>query len=330
MANANLGWEKTTQYNLGLDYAIINSRINGSIDVYKTKTSDLLMSMSIPSLTGYTSTYANVGKTEGWGIDLQINSTNIQTKDFSWSTNLTWSKDENNIEALANGNMEDVNNLWFVGKSIGVYYDYVYDGIWKTSEAEEATKYGRKPGQIKVKDLNDDGVIDANNDKKIIGSTRPDWSGGITNTFNLKNFELSFFIYSRWGGLFKSGALTLDGRYQQRKIDYWVADTNESAEYYSPGSNGESADTYSSSMNYQDGSFIKMRNISLGYNFTPKQLKKTGLSTLKIYAQCMNPFIIYKKCDYLDTDLSNYDNNTVSVGSATTIKGLVFGVNIGF
>lgn len=115
-----------------------------------------------------------------------------------------------------------------------------------------------------------------------------------------------------------------------RKLDYWIADVNEDAEYYSPGSNGEAADTYSSSMNYQDGSFIKVRNISLGYNFTPKQLKKVGLNNLKVYVQAMNPFTIYKACDWLDTDLLNYDNNTTTFGSATTLKSFVIGVNIGF
>lgn len=330
MANSELGWERTTQYNWGLDYSFLNSRINGSIDIYSTKTKDLLMAMSIPSLTGYTSTYANVGETEGWGIDLQLNTINVQTKDFTWATNITWSKDKSKIKALANGRIQDLSNAWFVGEEIGVYYDYVYDGIWKTSEAEEAAKYGRKPGQIKVKDLNDDGAIDANNDRQIVGTTRPEWSGGIMNTFNYKNFELSFFIYSRWGFTFRSGAVTLDGRYQMRKIDYWVKDTNENARYYSPGSNGEAADAYNSSMNYEDGSFIKMRNISFGYNFAPKHLKKLGINNLKVYGQLMNPFTIYSKCDYLDTDLSSYDNNTTSTGSATTIKGLVFGVNIGF
>ena len=83
-------------------------------------------------------------------------------------------------------------------------------------------------------------------------------------------------------------------------------------------------------MNYQDGSFIKVRNINLGYNFSQKQLKSIGFSSLKVYAQCMNPFMIYKKCDFLDTDLSSYDNNTVTTGSATTTRGLVFGVNVGF
>ena len=284
MANSELGWERTTQYNLGIDYGFFNNRLSGSIDAYKTKTNDLLLAMSIPSLTGYTSTYANVGKTSGWGIDLQVNAVPVETKDFTWNSTVTWSMDRNKIDELSNGRTEDVNNNWFVGEEIGVYYDYVYDGIWKTSEAEEAAVYGRKPGQIKVKDLNNDDKIDATNDRQIVGHVRP----------------------------------------------RWVAGTNENAEYYSPGSNGEAADTYSSSMGYQDGSYIKVRNISLGYNFTTKQLKNTGLSNLKVYVQAMNPFSIYKACDWLDTDLMNYDNNKKTFGSPTTIKSFVIGVNIGF
>lgn len=330
MANPKLKWERTTQYNAGIDYGFLKGRISGAIDVYKTKTDDLLLRMSIPSLTGYKATMANVGNTEGWGIDFQINTLNLNTKDFTWSTTFTWSKDRSKITALANGRKEDKSNRWFVGKEIGVYYDYVYDGIWKTSEAAEAAKYGRKPGQIKVKDLNHDDKIDANNDKKIVGSVRPKWTGGISNTFTYKNWELSCFIIARWGFTVPQGAETLNGRFQMRKIDYWVAGTNENAKYYSPGSNSEAADTYNSSMNYQDGSFIKMRNINLGYNFTKKQLNGLGINNLKVYTQLMNPFTIYSKCDWLDTDLLNYNNNTTTIGSPTTIKGVVFGINVGF
>lgn len=329
MANLDLGWERTTQYNIGLDYGFLDGRISGSIDYYTTNTTDLLMAMTIPSLTGYTSTYANVGETEGWGLDLQLTAIPVKTKDFTWTSTLTWSLDRNKIKALANGVTEDINNRWFVGEEIGVYYDYVYDGIWKTSEAEEAAKYGRKPGQIKVKDLDDSGTIDAN-DRQIVGKIRPRWSGGWTNTFTYKNFELSFFIYSRWKFTVPKGSETLGGVYMMRQLDYWVAGTNEDAEYYSPGSNGQAADTYASSMNYQDGSYIKMRNISLGYNFTPKQLKPLGLSSLKVYVQAMNPFTIYKKCDWLDTDLLSYDNNTTTYGSGTTIRSWVIGLNVGF
>jgi len=253
------------------------------------------------------------------------------TKDFQWTTNITYSMDRSEISELANGVKEDLNNGWFVGKQIGIAgYDYVYDGIWKTSEAEEAAKYNRKPGQIKVKDLDGDGKIDATHDRCIRGYLRPKWSGGMTNTFTYKDFELSFFMYARWGFMVRTGGLTLDGRFAQRKIDYWVANTNENAEYYAPGSNGEAADTYSSSMNYHDGSFIKMRNISFGYNIPKRYLDKLGIGALKLYVQALNPFMIYHRIKYLDTDLSSYDNNTVTSGSGVSTRSWVFGLNLSF
>ena len=332
MANSNLGWEKTKQWNVGLDYGFLNGRINGSIDYYHTKTTDLLLSTTIPSLTGYTSTIANVGETSGWGVDLQLTAIPVKTKDFTWTSTLTWTTDRNKIDKLNNGMTEDVNNRRFVGEEIGVYYDYVYDGIWKTSEAEEAAKYGRKPGQIKVKDIHPDGdekKIDAN-DRAIVGKVRPRWSGGWTNTFSYKGFELSFFMYARWKFTVAKGSETLGGMYMMRDLDYWIKDVNEDALYYSPGSNGAAADAYASSMNYQDGSYIKMRNISLGYNFPSAMIRPLGISNLKLYVQAMNPFTIYKKCKWLDTDLVSYDNNTTTFGSATTIKSWVIGLNIGF
>lgn len=335
--NNELGWEKTQQTNIGIDYGFLNNRLTGSIDWYKTSTTDLLMAMSIPSLTGYTSTYANVGETSGWGLDFQLNAQAVKTRDFSWDIALTWSLDRSKIEALANGREEDINNGWFVGEEIGVFYDYVYDGVWKTGQTvkladgtdADCTKYGRKTGQIKVKDLNGDGKIDAE-DRKIVGKVRPDWSGGITNTFNYKQWELSCFIYARMGFDVKAGAANLDGRYMQRSINYFVAGHNENADYYAPGINGESADTYQGTQNYQDGSYIKVRNINLGYNFSPKQLKKAGISSLKVYAQCMNPFSIYRATDWLDTDLVSYANNTRTWGSTVTSTSFVFGVNVGF
>ena len=330
MANQELGWEKTSQWNYGIDYSFLNGRIGGSLDVYTTYTKDLLMSTTIPSLNGYTTTMANVGETSGWGIDLQINALPIKTKDFEWNTVLSWSLDRNKIEKLNNGVTENINRNWFVGEEIGVYYDYVYDGIWKTSEATEAAKYGCKPGQIRVKDLNDDGKLDDNNDRAIVGRARPRWSAGWRNTFTYKEFELSFFIFSRWKFTVPAGSANLDGRYAMRSLDYWVAGENEDALYYGPGTNGQAQDPYATSMNYQDGSYIKMRNISLGYNFTKKQLKPLGINTLKVYVQAMNPFTIYSKCKWLDTDMMNYDNNTRNFGTTTTIRSWVVGLNVGF
>lgn len=329
MANLDLGWEKTRQWNVGLDFGFIGNRISGTVDYYHNKTTDLILATTIPSLSGYVSTFANVGETSGWGVDLQLNAIPVKTKDFTWNTSLTWTIDRNRVDKLNNGVEENVNDRLFVGEEIGVYYDYVYDGIWKSSEAEEAAKYGRKPGQIKVKDTDNNGKIDAN-DREIVGKVRPRWSGGWHNTLSYKSFELSFFIYARWKFTVPKGAETLGGMYAMRDLDYWVKGANEDAEYYSPGSNGQSADAYSSSMNYQDGSYIKMRNISLGYTFPKAIAGKLGMSNLKVYVQAINPFTIYKKCKWLDTDLMSYDNNTTTYGSGTTIRSWVIGLNIGF
>lgn len=324
MANPTLGWEKTAQYNAGLDFSVSNGRISGSVDVYTSKTSDLLMQQALPSLTGYVRTWANVGKTENKGIDLTLNTINVKTNDFTWSSSLTLSADRNKIVELANGIQEDINNRWFVSQPIGVFYDYVYDGIWKTSEAELATKYSRLPGQIRIKDLknelDENGQeiisIDGNNDRMIVGKARPDWSGGFINTFNYKNFELSCFIYGRFGFTMETGAERLNGRFSMRKLDYWVKDVNEDAEYYAPGEE----DSYFTSMNYRDGSFIRVRNISLGYNFKPNILKSLGIGNLKLYTQLMNPFTIYQNIDWVDPD----------TGISTYNKSVVFGINIGF
>ncbi len=327
--NPELGWEKTSQWNLGLDYGFLNGRISGSVDYYHNKTTDCLLLTTIPSLNGYNSMVANVGETSGWGVDLQLTAIPVMTKNFKWTSTLTWTIDRNKITRLNNGMTEDINNKRFVGEEIGIYYDYVYDGIWKSSEAEEAAKFGRKPGQIKIKDVYEDGKIDAN-DRTIVGRVRPRWSGGWQNTISYKNFELSFFMYARWKFTVNKGAETLGGTFMMRDLDYWIKDVNEDAEYYSPGSNKQSADTYSSSMGYQDGSYIKMRNISLGYTFPQKVLNGLGISNLKLYVQAMNPFNVYKKCKWLDTDLLSYDNNTTSYGSSTTIKSWVIGINVGF
>lgn len=326
MANLELGWEKTAQVNLGLDFDLLKGRISGALDVYASKTTDLLLESAIPSLSGYTKTWANVGETANKGVELTLNTVNIKKNNFTWSSNLSFAANRDRITKLAAGKFDDISNLRFIDERIGVYYDYVKEGIWQESDEDKAliAKYKANgitfnPGDIKVADLNGDLKIDANNDRKIVGHTSPDWAGGMSNTFNYKNWDLSFFIYARWGFTIATGAESLQGRFAQRVVDYWTPNNPTNA-YPSPNYGSASGDAFKSSMNYQDGSFVKMRNISLGYNLSKELSDKLHLSNFKVYAQVQNPGLLYSKIDWIDPDL----------GGSTFNRGFVLGVNLGF
>lgn len=326
MANPELGWEKTTQWNVGIDFSVLNNRLSGSIDLYTSTTKDLLLKRNILSITGYTSTFANVGKTANKGIDITLNSRNIETKDFTWNTSLTFSANRDEIKELVNGKQDDPNNSWFIGQPISVAYDYEKIGIWQTSDADLMAKYNAngsvytyKAGDVRVRDVDGNNRISADEDRVVVGQYSPKWTAGMTNTLSYKGFELSFFIYSRWGFIMNGGAADVQGLYQSRKINYWTPE-NPSNEYPRPDYNNGGQPAHYSSMNYQDGSFIKMKNISLGYNFTPRMLKGTPFTALKVYAQAMDPFMIYRKCDFMDGDYR----------SSITNKSWVFGLNVSF
>jgi len=324
LPNKLLSWEKTLQYNLGLEFGLFNNRISGSLDLYKSKTTDLILLKSIASINGYTRSYDNIGSTKNKGLDLVINSVNLKTSDFTWESTLNFSMSKDEIVKLDNGDM--VNDRFFLGQRNGVAYDFVKEGIWQNTKADldEIAKYKLNgvifsPGNVKVKDLNKDYKIDANNDRQILGHYNPSWTGGLTNSFNYKNFDLSIFIVARYNFLIQTGAEALQGRFAQRVVDYWTP-TNPTNSYPAPNYASASGDQYISALNYQDASFIKIRNISLGYNFSEKVAKKLTLSRLRIYAQAVNPGLIYSNVKWIDPDL----------GGSTFNRGAVFGINASF
>ena len=324
MANQDLGWEKTTQYNLGIDFALFNRRVTGTLDLYKSKTTDLLMEMDIPTVTGYTQTYANVGATANKGIDLSLTTMNINSKDFTWTTttNVSWQNDH--IVSLANGNADDINNNWFIGQPIGVIYGYKALGLWHADDEATYSLYNANgsafsPGNVRVKDINGDTAIDANNDRVIIGNTRPRWVVGMTNTFVYRSFELSIFLYGRLKYLYDTGGENQGARQSQREINYYT-EVNTNAEYQKPIRSDGSGDPYYGALGYKDASFIKIRNISLGYNLDPKILKKANITGLKAYVQVTNPGMLFSKIDWMDMDLV----------SSTYNRGVTIGINASF
>lgn len=326
LADQHLRWEKTRQVNVGVDFDLLNGRLTGSVDLYSSKTTDLLFLSLIPSVTGATQIWTNVASTANKGIDVMVNSTNIRTRDFSWNTNLTFSASKDKILLLSNGKNNDLVNLLFINQRVGTYYDFEKKGIWQNTADDlkemalfNANGHSFKPGDIRPVDQNHDYKIDANNDRVIRGHSQPNWTAGLMNTFAYKNWELSFFLFSRWGFTVVTGAESLQGRFAQRQLDYWTT-TNPTNDYPAPNYNSAAGDAFKSSMNYQDGSFIKLRNVSLGYILPKEMTGKLHLSNLKIYAQAANPGLLYSGVKWIDPDL----------GGSTFNRGYVIGVNVGF
>ena len=324
-ANKNLGWEKTTQYNLGLDFALFNRRVSGSVDVYTSNTTDLLLKANIPTTTGFTTTYENIGKTANKGIDISVTTVNIQTKNILWTTNINASWQKDHIVSLSNGKSADISNLWFPGQPLNVIYGYKALGLWQAADsagykAFNANGNGFTPGSVKVEDVNGDSKIDPNNDRQIIGWTRPRWVVGMTNTINYKGVELSFFLYGRLHYMYSYGGEAEAARYVTRAVDYYN-ENNTNAYFQKPifNAGGAPGDPYYASLGYLNASFIKVRNISLGYNFSDILAKK-GVSNLKVYVQVTNPGMLFSKIDFLDMD----------VVGPTWNRGITVGFNASF
>ena len=318
MPNKNLGWEKTTQWNFGVDFSFLKGRIGGTIDVYFSKTKDLLLSMSVPSLSGYPSMMANVGQTKNKGVEVTINAIPVMTQDFMWNSNLNfaWQKDE--IVELANGKEDDINNAWFIGESIAVHYGYEADGLWQESDAAEMAKFnenGQKftAGSVKPVDQNGDYKIDAD-DRVVIGNKNPRFTAGWTNTFSWKGLELMLELHGRFGYTISTGGEGQLGMYQQREIDYWRPD-NTGAEWQKPVYSQAGGDPYAGLLGFKDASFIKIRNLSLGYNFDKSICNAIGINGAKLYVQGKNLGMLYSSVDFMDLDTgATFFNRGFTVG----------------
>ena len=323
-ANKDLGWEKTTQYNFGLDFSVLNSRISGSLDAYVSHTTDLLLQKSIPTVMGFEDTYANIGETKSSGVDLTVNSVNVTTSGFEWTTTINASYQQNEIVSLANGKQDDIINEWFIGESQDIIYGYEAAGIWQESDAAEMAKFNANgsdfsAGNVRPVDQNGDDKIDANNDQVVIGSEIPKYILGLTNTFAYKGLELSIFMYGRFGYTYDAGGEGLVGRYQQRKVNYWTPN-NTNSEYQKPIYSAGFGDVYYESLGYVNGSFLKIRNISLGYNLPTRITDKLNVSKLRVYVQALNPGYVFNKVSYRDMDTKEHAAN----------RGFVMGVNFQF
>jgi TonB-linked SusC/RagA family outer membrane protein len=300
---SKLKFEHTNNYNIGVDFSLFNNRLSGTVDVYQQKTYDILQVESLPGSNGAASTTVNAGNSKGKGLEISLSSVNVKSSGngFTWSTDFNIAFSRSSIIALHDGLNADITNGWFVGQPFNVIYDYKKIGIWQTSEATQAAVFGQRPGQIKIEDLDKDNKITAS-DRQILGSYQPDYVAGLTNRFTFKGFDLSFVAFARMGQKVAVTYLSADGgaqgfpffnqgRVNQMNVNYWTP-TNPSNEFPRPDAN-LSGPQYGSTLQYQDGSFIKMRSINLGYTFPTKLTEGAGISSLHVYVTCTNPFIVY-------------------------------------
>ncbi|HCY41421.1 MAG TPA: TonB-dependent receptor [Prolixibacteraceae bacterium] len=330
MPNPDLKWEKTKQYNAGVDFGILKGRINGVVDVYLQNTSDLLMDRQLPQVAGFNSVVYNIGKTRNKGVEVTINTYNIQRNDFSWSTDFIFARNKEEIVELYGGKNDDIGNRWFIGQPLQVYYDYKSLGIWQLGEEAEMAKYGTqfKPGMIKVADNGDDKITAA--DQQIIGSTRPKFTASISNYFTYKSFDLNFFFNASYGNMLQFDRnMSFNGRYNSLKVNYWrvteydatgnAIASNGSNEAPRPN-NGIENPNFRSSLNYFNASFLRLSNATLGYNLPQSILVKAKLSKLRLYTTIQNAFCITK---YPGTDPESGENF-----NAPMPRTIMFGINM--
>lgn len=332
IGNPDLRWETSTSSNIGVDFSLWRGRVAGSIELYQTNTTDLLLSDQLPQSIGFNSVTKNVGETRNRGIEISLSTVNVTTKDgFKWTSDFAFTKNNEAIISLYNGAVDDLGNKWFIGKPLTAYFDYKKAGIWQTNEADAAKSYQSGVGQIKIQDTNGDGKITAT-DRVFLGSDIPSFSAGITNRFTYKGFDLSFFVYGRFGQTILSGFHRdnnqLAGRYQQIKVDYWTPN-NPTNEFPRPNHNQEFP-VNNSALFYFDGTFIKVRNINFGYTFSPKITQKLGMQSLRVFTSIQQPFIFSTyRSKYNGVDPETADgtiNNNVTPATRIT----TFGLNVKF
>ncbi len=325
IGNDALGWEYTTTYNIGLDFGLFRNRITGVIDAYTSETDNLLLARFLPPSSGVSQIIENVGKTRNRGIEIGLNAIAIERNNFSWSIGANWFTNREEILELSTG-ANDIANGWFIGYPTQAFYDYEKTGIWQADEADIAKDYGQAPGDVKVKDQNRDGVIDANNDRVVLGTNRPKWTANLTNNFKIGNFDLNVQLYARWGQMmeYEYGANYYDpsGTENSLKHNYWTPE-NPTNDYPRPNSSRTRFGTlYYSSLTYQDASFVKLRGVTLGYTIPQTILDRFSIGQLRLYVTGRNVFVLSK--------VENYDPERGGATSNPIPRLIVGGINLEF
>ncbi len=344
LPNPGLGWEYSKTYNVGLDFSLLKNRLSGTVEYYVTKTEDILLGLGLPPTSGVPSITQNIGATENKGFELALNGTILNNVNgWTWDAGVNFYTNRNRLVSLASGSTRDEGNLWFVGYNINAIFDYKRVGLWQERDPYlNILEPGGKVGMIKVQytgEYNADGTP-----KRAIGpadrqimNTDPDFQGGFNTRVAYKGFDLGVVGIFRGGGLLVStihgpnGYLNLlTGRRNNINVDYWTPQ-NTDAKYPNPAGplSGDNP-KYATTLGYFDGSFTKIRTITLGYDFNRSLIKSQALR-LRMYFTAQNPFVFFSPFHSesgLDPEANSTGNeNTASQGVNIPGRILTVGFN---
>lgn len=362
LENAELKWESTSQANIGFDLGFFQQRLTLTADYYNKETYDLLLNANLPSTTGYTSAFKNIGKTRNEGLEFTLNTVNIDKKNFGWNTSFSIAFNKNKVLALTENQesiLSTVNWDQFyrslpgyiakIGEPIGQMYGFIWDGLYQTSDFDLLpngtyllkdlvptngnARANIQPGDIKYQDINGDGVVD-NNDRTVIGRAYPIHTGGLSNNFRYKGFDLSvFFQWSYGNDIINANRLQFENGGVARNVNQFATFANRwtptNTETDIPRLRGQGPVAYSSRV-VEDGSFLRFKTLSLGYNLPKGLLKKAKISSLRVYASAQNLYTISNYSGY-DPEVAAY-NSPLTPGFDYSVypraNTMVFGLNV--
>ena len=357
MANEKLKWETTEQWNVGIDLGFFDDRLKVTADWYDKVTHDLLLYALLPGSSGYEQGMLNIGKIRNRGFEFTLETVNIKTRQFQWSTSFNIAFNRNRILALVDGqNSLQTAVTWDtrfnsqfpyisqVGRPTGMMYGFIYEGTYKPEDFDAdgnlldgiPSYKGNKaqPGDLRYRDMNGDGKID-DYDRTIIGCGQPLHTGGFSNTFTWKNFDLNiFFTWSYGNDILNANRLIFESGYKSQTnqlasfADRW---TPENPTSNIPRTNATGNEEYSSRI-IEDGSFLRLKNVSLGYTFSGRGIRKAGISSLRLYVSADN---IWTLTDYSGPDPEVSTRNSVLTpgfdwSAYPRAYGFTAGLNISF
>lgn len=358
LPNPELGWEYSTTWNYGLDFSVLNYRLSGTIEYYITNTNDILLNVGLPSTAGVGSYTANIGETQNKGVEISLNGIILDKPEgLSWEAGLNFYSNQNELVALASGQQRDESNWWFVGHPINVIYDYNRVGLWQEDDPYlDILEPGGNIGMIKVQytgEFNADGTpvrAIGPEDRQIL-DVNPDFQGGFNTRLAYKGFDLSAVAAFQKGGIListlygSSGYLNmLNGRRGNVDVDYWTPET-PNVRFPKPGglASGDNP-KYGSTLGYFDASYLKMRTITLGYDFADEYTAQFGLNDLRLYATLQNAFVLfspYHDESGMDPETNSYGDENAAVASfqrrlltigtnTPSTRNYLFGINLTF